>query len=183
MSIKRGLIIPLSLMTAAFLHAEPLKVGATAPAITAKDQDGKLVDLGELYKKGLVLVYFYPKADTPGCTKQACSLRDDYESLTRRGVTVVGVSADTVEAQKAFAEKYNLPFTLLADSDRAVINAFGVPTMMGVARRQAFLIHNGKVIWRDLSASTAKQAADVHAALDQAELGEVEPRLKDKAAH
>jgi peroxiredoxin Q/BCP len=95
--------------------AKPLDVGADAPKITATNQDGAAVDLGELYKKGLVLVYFYPKADTGGCTAQACSLRDEFEVLTEKGVTVVGVSTDKVADQKAFQEKYNLPFTLIAD--------------------------------------------------------------------
>lgn len=149
-------------------NAEPVAVGATAPAATAPNQDGESVDLSDLYDSGLVLVYFYPKADTGGCTAQACSLRDEFEALTDKGVTVVGVSTDDVPAQKAFQEKYNLPFVLLADKDKKVINAFGVPTgTAGFASRQAFLIKDGIVVWRDLKASTKEQAADVLAALDE----------------
>ena len=107
------------------------------------------------------LVYFYPKADTPGCTAEACSLRDAFADLTKKGVTVVGVSADKPAEQKAFQVKYNIPFTLLADSDKKVIAAFGVPTTMGFASRQSFLIQEGRVAWRDLHASTKEQAADI----------------------
>lgn len=144
----------------------PLEVGAPAPDVTALNQDGESVSLGDLYQKGLVLVYFYPRADTPGCTKQACSLRDAFVDLSDRGVIVVGVSSNKPDAQKKFREKYNLPFTLMADSDRKIIDAFGVPTTLGIASRQAFLIRDASIVWRDLKASTAEQAADVLAALD-----------------
>lgn len=138
-----------------------LKVGDPAPTPTATDQDDKTVNFGELYKQGLVLVYFYPRADTPGCTKQACSLRDAYQALTDAGLTVVGVSTDKASRQKAFQEKYKLPFTLIADTDKKVLKAFGVPDRMGFANREAFLIQDGKVVWHDASASTSEQAADV----------------------
>jgi peroxiredoxin Q/BCP len=141
--------------------AEPLKVGDSAPQASSVDQDGKAVSLSALYGGGWTLVYFYPKADTPGCTAEACSLRDAFADLTKKGVTVIGVSADTPQEQKAFREKYHLPFTLLADSDKRVIRAFGVPTTMGFASRQSFLIKDGKIVWRDLHASTKEQAADI----------------------
>jgi len=149
-----------------FGGSEPLEVGAPAPDVTALNQDSESVSLGDLYQKGIVLVYFYPRADTPGCTKQACSLRDAFAELSDRGVTVVGVSSDRPEAQKKFQEKYSLPFTLMADTDHKIIEAFGVPTRLGIASRQAFLIQEAKIIWRDLKASTAEQAADVLAVLD-----------------
>jgi len=159
--------VALALFTPA-LRAEPIAVGADAPRLSATDQDAKTVDLGALYDHGLVLVYFYPKANTGGCTAQACSLRDAYEQLSSRGVTVVGVSTDTVADQKDFHGKFSLPFVLLADHEHKVVDAFGVPLFAsGLATRQAFLIKNGKVVWRDLKASTAQQAADVLAALAQ----------------
>jgi peroxiredoxin Q/BCP len=83
------------------------------------------------------------------------------QALTKDGVTVFGVSTDSVKAQKAFKDKYKLPFQLLADEDGKVISAFGVPKTMGFAKRQAFLFKDGKLIWRDLSAATEQQAADV----------------------
>jgi peroxiredoxin Q/BCP len=150
------------------LSAEPLKVGDAAPALSATTDTGAKLALGDVYPKGYTLVYFYPKADTPGCTKQGCSLRDSYEQLTKKGVTVIGVSHDDVAAQQAFKEKYRLPFTLLADTDSAVLKAFGVPNipMTSLASRQAYLIDkNGKIVWADYKASTDKQAADVLAEL------------------
>lgn len=166
MKLMRLFAALLGLFGSAALRADPLEIGAKAPVVTSVDQDGKPVALADLYAKGLVLVFFYPKADTSGCTKQACSLRDAYETLTARGVTVVGVSTDGVAAQKAFTEKHKLPYVLLADNDKKVINAFGVPATMGFASRQAYLIKDGVLVWRDLKASTEKQAADVLAALD-----------------
>lgn len=141
--------------------AEPLAVGATLPSVEVNNQEGKPLNLAEVGAKGHVLVYFYPKADTPGCTKQACSLRDSFADLGARGVKVFGVSSDGVKAQKAFREKHGLPFDLLADESGALIKAFGVPTTLGFAKRQAYLFKDGKLIWRDLSASTDQQAADV----------------------
>lgn len=148
-------------LLAAAAFAEPLKVGDSAPDARSVDQNGKPVSLAALYGAGWTLVYFYPKADTPGCTAEACSLRDAFADLTKKGVTVVGVSADTPAEQKAFQDKYHLPFTLIADHDKHVIKAFGVPTTMGFASRQSFLIKGGKIVWRDLHASTREQAADI----------------------
>lgn len=144
----------------------PLEVGASAPNVQAVDQDGKAVSLGDVYAKSTVLVFFYPKANTSGCTAQACSLRDEFAVLKERGVTVFGVSTDSVAAQKKFQNDHQLPFSLLADEEAEVIRAFGVPTRGNFASRQAFLVREGKIVWRDLSASTAKQAEDVLAALD-----------------
>lgn len=135
--------------------------GQAAPTPAATDQDGAPVDFAALYRQGPVLVYFYPKADTPGCTAQACSLRDAYQKLTDRGLTVVGVSVDDQASQKVFKEKYHLPFTLVADPDRKVLDAFGVSSLAGMANREAFLIKDGQVVWHDDSASTSKQADDV----------------------
>ena len=147
--------------------ADELAEGARLPAVTVNDQDGHAVDLAAQGSQGWTLVYFYPKADTPGCTKQACSLRDAYARLGDIGVQVVGVSSDDPAAQKKFQEKYRLPFTLIADTDKKVMDAFGVPHTLGFATRQAFLVQNGKIVWRDLTASTAEQAADVLAAVQE----------------
>ncbi len=141
--------------------AEPIAVGAALPSVVVNNQEGKPVHLAEAGGKGFLLVYFYPKADTPGCTKQACSLRDSFADLSERGVRVFGVSSDGVKAQKAFREKYSLPFDLLADEEGKLIKAFGVPSTLGFAKRQAYLFKDGKLVWRDLSASTDQQAADV----------------------
>jgi peroxiredoxin Q/BCP len=147
-------------------RADEIALGAALPAVTVNDQDGRPVDLAAAGGQGWTLVYFYPKADTPGCTKQACSLRDAFASLTDRQVKVFGVSSDDVAAQKAFQQKYKLPFPLLADVDKKVMDAFGVPHKLGFASRQAFLFRDGELVWRDLSASTSEQAADVLAAIE-----------------
>jgi peroxiredoxin Q/BCP len=140
---------------------ESLRVGDHAPDAASHDQNGQPVRLAELYVAGFTLVYFYPKAGTPGCTAQACSLRDDIQALQNCGVRVIGVSSGSPKAQKRFAEKYRLPFTLLADEEHAVAEAFGVRLLLGMTHRQSFLIKDGRVVWRDLSASTREQARDV----------------------
>ena len=149
------------------LLAAEREIPYPAPELSAVNQDNEAVDLAEVYAAGPVVVFFYPKADTPGCTRQACSLRDAYEDLTDRGVQVIGVSVDGAEAQKAFAEKFELPYTLLADPEAAVVEAFGVERRNGLATRQAFLVHEGKVVWHDAKASTDEQAADVLKVLDE----------------
>jgi thioredoxin-dependent peroxiredoxin len=139
-----------------------LNIGDPIPAVTAEDQDGNPVKLAEAGGNGYTLVYFYPKAMTPGCTAQACSLRDAYTDLQSKGVKVFGVSVDTVDTQKKFQEKEHLPFVLLSDSDKKVTSAFGVPLIMNsLATRQAYLFKDGKLIWLDTHASTNKQASDV----------------------
>ncbi len=165
-------IFPLTLSTImAFLginlHAEPLEIGAPAPLITAPDENGTPVNFGEIYSRGLTLVYFYPKASTPGCTAQACSLRDGLADLQADGVTILGVSHDKPTDQKKFKEAHDLPFTLIADADGEVIKAFGVPTVvLGIAKRQSFLIKEGQVVWRSLNAQTKTHAAEVAKAVE-----------------
>ena len=142
-----------------------IAVGASAPRITATTDSGFHLDLGAVYDAGVVLVYFYPKADTPGCTKQACNLRDAYVALQKSGISILGVSMDDVSAQRAFKEKYGLPFILIADTEGDLVDAFGVPHRGRFAQRQAFLIANGLVVWRDLQANPTSQAEDALAAL------------------
>lgn len=145
-----------------FARGEALKIGEQAPAVTAKTDDGTTLNLGDVYKKNnYTVVYFYPKADTPGCTKQGCSLRDANAELAKRGVAIIGVSTDTVEKQKAFKEKYNFPFTLLADTDKTVVKAFGQAGIKPVASREAYLINRrGEVVYHDLG-QTDTQAEKV----------------------
>ena len=138
------------------------EVGSTAPVASALTDAGESLNLADVYADNdYTLVYFYPKADTPGCTKQGCSLRDSYEELTDKGVAVIGVSYDKVEKQRAFKEKYNFPFTLLADTEKKVAKAFGADGMVVFASRSAYLMHDGKVVYADHKGSTAQQADDV----------------------
>lgn len=102
-----------------------LKIGDKAPVFSAKNQKGELIKLSDLSGKKVVL-FFYPKASTPGCTAEACNLRDNYKELTGKGFEVVGVSADSEKRQASFSDKNDLPYSLLADEDKAVIKAYGV---------------------------------------------------------
>lgn len=145
-----------------FLGAEALEIGAPAPQVQSTDHEGKPIDLGQALSEGTVLVFFYPKAMTPGCTKQACSLRDGWDILSARNVSIYGVSSDTAATQAEFRNRYSLPFTLIADRDQSVAKAFS----KGRWSRQAYLFKDGILVWRDLSASTSGQFDDVIAALD-----------------
>lgn len=102
-----------------------LKVGDKVPDFSAKDQDGNTINLSDYQGKKLV-VFFYPKANTPGCTVEACNLRDNFKELQEQGYELLGVSADSEKKQSNFKNKYEFPFPLLADEDHTVINTFGV---------------------------------------------------------
>ena len=161
MKLLTAILATAALTAFTFAADTPLAVGAAAPDITAKDQDGKAVDFKKVYAQGTTLVYFYPKADTLGCTKQGCSLRDNWDALKAKGVQVLGVSGDKPEAQKAFRDKFTFPFPLIADDDGKVAAAFGVPAMKpGIFKRTSFLVKGGKIVWN----MTDKTTTDTHAA-------------------
>lgn len=141
-------------------RAEPLKVGDAAPKVSQVTDSGTTLNLADVYKKNnYTVVWFYPKALTGGCTKQGCSLRDASADLKKHGVAVVGVSADPVELQKKFVETNHFPFPLLADTDRKVMQAFG-QAATGNAKREAYLIKNGKIVYKDVGV-TDKQAENI----------------------
>lgn len=102
-----------------------LKTGDKAPVFEGTDQNGKTISLND-FKGKKVAIYFYPKDNTPGCTVQACNLRDNYEVLMGKGIQVIGVSADSAASHQKFIDKFDLPFPLIADEDRKVIEQFGV---------------------------------------------------------
>lgn len=102
-----------------------LQAGQKAPDFTATDQDGKTVTLAE-YRGRKVIIYFYPKDDTPGCTREACAFRDNLPNFEKTGVEVLGVSVDSEKAHRKFADKYQLPFRLVSDADKAIVEAYGV---------------------------------------------------------
>jgi len=124
------------------------KPGQPAPAFNLPDQNGKLHQLADYSGKWVVL-YFYPKDDTPGCTKEACSFRDDLQQLEKLGANVVGVSEDNADSHARFAQKYHLPFPLLADKDGSVADSYGALTNLALikfAKRYTFLIDpQGKI--------------------------------------
>jgi len=102
-----------------------LKVGDTAPEIQAVDQNGNTIDLSD-YRGSKIVIYFYPKDNTPGCTAEACNLRDNYQYLQNKGYKIIGISADSENSHKNFAQKYNLPFPLIADDEKKIIMDYGV---------------------------------------------------------
>lgn len=102
-----------------------LQQGDKAPAFTSKDQDGNTISLAQFKGKKVVL-YFYPKDNTPGCTAEACDFRDNYQGLKSKGIEVLGVSVDDEKSHQKFINKFSLPFTLLADTDQTIVNAYGV---------------------------------------------------------
>jgi peroxiredoxin Q/BCP len=123
-----------------------LAEGTPAPPFALPDQRGRVVDSGSLAGSWWLL-YFYPKDQTPGCTREACALRDRWGDLSALGVRVLGVSRDTVAAHRAFAERHELPFDLLADPDGAVVAAYGAASLIpGVARRVSYLVDPGGVV-------------------------------------
>ena len=137
--------------------AADLKEGAKAPAFEALDQNGVQVRLADFQGKSAVVLYFYPKDDTPGCTAQACSLRDGFQAIKAAGAVVLGVSADTSQSHKAFAEKFHLPFSILADPDKRIIEAYGVKMpLLGFAKRVTFLIDRQGIVRKVITDTRTK---------------------------
>ena len=124
-----------------------LAIGARAPEFTLPDADGQTTSLSNLLRAGPLVLYFYPADFTPGCTREACRIRDLHADIARAGLAVAGVSPQTPESHRAFREKYKLPFTLLADVDRFVIKMYGVQGPLGLGvRRATFLIDQARHI-------------------------------------
>jgi thioredoxin-dependent peroxiredoxin len=129
-----------------------MNINDKAPDFNLQDENGKEISLKDLRGKTVVL-YFYPRADTPGCTIEACEFRDSYRKIQKTGAVLLGISPDTPKAQKKFAEKFNLPFSLLADADKKFATAFGVmkeknmygKKVMGVARTTFIIGPDGKI--------------------------------------
>jgi len=114
-----------------------LKIGITAPQFEAPDQEGKMHKLAD-YVGNWILLYFYPRDNTPGCTTEACSLRDNFAQFKDAGIIILGVSSDSVASHNKFAQKFQLPFTLLADSEKNIINAYEAG---GLLKRVSYLIN------------------------------------------
>jgi peroxiredoxin Q/BCP len=115
-----------------FSSTAGVRIGDPAPDFALTDREGRMVRLSDYRGKQPVVVYFYPKDDTPGCTKEACAFRDEYEVFKEAGAEVIGVSSDPAESHARFASKYRLPFVLLSDGDAAVRRRYGVPPTLGV---------------------------------------------------
>jgi len=143
-----------------------LKEGMKAPMFEGIDQDGRTIKLSDFSGKKVVL-YFYPKDNTPGCTAEACNLRDNHEVLLRKGFAVVGVSMDSEKSHKGFASKYSLPFPLIADTSRKILNDYGVyqekklygKTFLGIVRT-TFLIDEKGIIEKIISKVDTKNHSE-----------------------
>ncbi len=147
--------------------------GENAPQFEAKDQNGNTVKLSD-YKGKKVVLYFYPKDNTPTCTVEACNLRDNYQLLQEKGIEIIGVSADSAKKHQNFIGKYDLPFALLADTDLEVINAFGVwgekkfmgRTFDGIHRVTYVIDEDGKVIKRFDKVNSKRHSEEILEALN-----------------
>jgi peroxiredoxin Q/BCP len=142
--------------------------GATAPNFVARDQDGNEVSLADL-RGSKVVLYFYPKDDTPGCTKEACSFRDADDVYAKKGIKVFGVSTDSEKSHQKFISKYSLPFTLLADTDKKIVNDYGVygekslygRKYMGVNRMTFLIDEDGKIVKVFKKVNVSEHATEV----------------------
>ena len=150
---------------------EELKEGDIAPGFTANDQNGESVSLSD-YKGKDVILYFYPKDDTPGCTAESCSFRDNYEELLSKGFEVIGVSVDDEKSHKKFVNKYQLPFTLISDIDKKIVEDYGVwveknlygKKYMGTARKTFIIDKEGmikKIIDKVDTKNSSQQVLDL----------------------
>ena len=148
-----------------------LKEGGKAPAFKGVDQNGQPISLAD-FKGKKVILYFYPKDDTPGCTTQACNLRDNYKALIKKGFQVIGVSVDDVKSHKKFETKHALPFPLVADSDKAIVTKYNLwgekkfmgKTYMGTTRTTFLIDEDGKIVKIINKPDTANHTDEVLAA-------------------
>lgn len=145
-----------------------LNIGDKAPDFAAIDQNGQSISL-KMYKGKRVLLYFYPKDDTPGCTAQACNLRDNFDALQNADIVVLGVSVDDEKKHKKFETKYQLPFTLVADVDKSIVTAYGLwgekkfmgKTYMGTSRTSFLIDEKGKIAHIITKVETKNHTAQV----------------------
>ena len=163
--MKRSILVLAMAMMAsvAVFAADMPKVGDTAPDFSAPASDGTTAHLKDYLGKGTLILYFYPKDDTKGCTAEACGIRDTMSEFKGLDATVLGVSFDSVESHKAFIAKYNLPFVLLADTDKSVAKAYGVATDESkVASRSTFVINkDGKIVFVDPKVNPATHSQEL----------------------
>ena len=151
-----------------------LEIGTKAPAFTLPDKDGNMVSLTDFVGKKVVL-YFYPKDNTPGCTKQACAFAGAYEGFRSKDIAVIGISKDSTASHQRFAEKYNLPFILLSDPDRQAIEGFDVwkekklygKVSMGVVRTTYVIDEEGTIIWAKEKVKPDTNAAEILSWLEE----------------
>jgi peroxiredoxin Q/BCP len=143
-----------------------VNVGDQAPDFTLSSQTGEDVSLSQFRGEKNVVLYFYPKDETPGCTREACTFRDSYELFTDLGAAVIGVSADSVESHKAFAEHHNLPFTLLSDGDNKVRNLYGATSTLGLFPGRVTFVIDKKGVVRHVFSSQLQPEKHIQEAIE-----------------
>lgn len=150
---KTNINFSISIMALFERSGKSLKKGDLIPSFTLKDQNGNPVDIPEALGENGGVIYFYPKDDSPVCTRQARAFRDHYEAFTDAGVRVIGINSGSTESHKEFQQKYDLPFTLLSDPDNEVLRQFGIKNVLFLTGRETFIINaKGRVVhkFRDL---------------------------------
>ena len=140
-------IAVLLLTVAACSQAQILETGAKVPEFKLPDQNGNMFDISSVLGKKRLVIYFYPKDETPGCTKEACTFRDDYSVFDKSDAVIIGISGQSVQSHKEFADKYSLPFTLLSDKDNKVRKMFGVKTSPIPGRVTFIVDKTGHVVY------------------------------------
>jgi peroxiredoxin Q/BCP len=144
----------------------PGSVGRNAPNVRLRDHDGVEVDLDSFWRSGPAVVYFYPRDDTPGCTTEACTFRDQYEDFTDVGAQVVGISADTPEKHHKFRVKHRLPFTLLSDVDGDARRSFGVKSTFGLIPGRVTFVIDGEGVIRERFSSQFRAKAHISTSIE-----------------
>jgi peroxiredoxin Q/BCP len=143
------------------VQAEKLKVGDAAPNFTAASSDGGQVELMALIGKAPIVLYFYPKDDTPGCTKEACGIRDSFAAFRKLDATVFGISYDTVDSHKEFIAKYKLPFALLSDHDHTIAKLYGANGLLFAKRMTYVIDKSGKIAWMNPSVNPSTHSQEL----------------------
>jgi peroxiredoxin Q/BCP len=143
------------------VQADALKVGDAAPNFKAPASDGSQVELKSVLGEAPIVLYFYPKDDTPGCTKEACSFRDNFAAFRKLDATIYGISYDSVESHKEFITKYKLPFVLLSDTDHAIAKLYGANGLLFAKRMTYVIDKSGKIVWLNPSVDPSKHSQEL----------------------
>jgi thioredoxin-dependent peroxiredoxin len=157
------------IMVTTSIEATTLKIGDLAPDFTAPANHGELIHLKSVLGPAPVVLYFYPKDDTPGCTKEACGIRDNFEAFRKLKARIFGISYDSVKSHQAFVRKYNLPFELLSDPDKTIAKFYGADGML-FAKRMTFVIDKGgRIAWINRSVNPATHSTELEEVLSKLE--------------
>jgi peroxiredoxin Q/BCP len=165
-------IVALLLLWTVRARAAALKVGDLSPDVSAPLSDGTTFYLKDWLTRAPIVLYFYPKDNTPGCTKEACSLRDDFVAFRGLKATVVGASYDSVESHKKFIQQHNLPFPLIADTSRRVAKAFGVDGVLFASRSTFIIGRDGKILYVNPSVNPSTHSREIRDVLSRLNSGQ-----------